>query len=176
MGRKKNDGRGRMGGRDKGTPNKATSTLREWVIQLVNDNRALIERDLKEMDPEERVAALLKLLGFVMPKPQSVVMDVNANVTELEGGTDGDPLAKPPGFHEVIGATPWEELNDRQKAAYLSEHYSRLAHPSDDGAGLYISFVDESAFEDDGDNPNDEETMSMKERREKLFKSLGEAD
>ena len=35
MTRQKNDGRGRLGGRQKGTPNKVTATLREWVADLL---------------------------------------------------------------------------------------------------------------------------------------------
>ena len=45
MTRQKNDGRGRLGGRQKGTPNKVTATLREWVADLLDRNRERIEED-----------------------------------------------------------------------------------------------------------------------------------
>lgn len=47
MPRKKNDGKGRMGGRAKGTPNKTTSKIKDWISQLIDNNRELIEEDIK---------------------------------------------------------------------------------------------------------------------------------
>lgn len=37
---------GRLGGRAKGTPNRFTGELREWLEQLINDNREQIQADL----------------------------------------------------------------------------------------------------------------------------------
>ena len=36
MARQKNDGKGRMGGRQKGTPNKVTGTVKEWLADLID--------------------------------------------------------------------------------------------------------------------------------------------
>ena len=43
MARQKNDGRGRIGGRSKGTPNKVTSTIKDWISQIIDDNREQVE-------------------------------------------------------------------------------------------------------------------------------------
>ena len=46
MGRKPNDGRGRLGGRAKGTPNKPTTPVQEWLGDLLNKHRAEFETEL----------------------------------------------------------------------------------------------------------------------------------
>ena len=68
MTRQKNDGRGRLGGRQKGTPNKVTATLREWVADLLDRNRERIEEDLEALEPKDRLLMLERLMGYVLPK------------------------------------------------------------------------------------------------------------
>lgn len=80
MGRKKDDGRGRMGGRQKGTPNKATSTAREWLAALIDRNRPQIERDIMELTPMERVRIFERLLQYVVPRKQSVQAAVDISM------------------------------------------------------------------------------------------------
>lgn len=77
MSRQKNDGKGRLGGRTKGTPNKVTKTAREWLTALVDKNRRQIERDLKQLEPKERLLILEKLLQYVIPKKQAVNTSVS---------------------------------------------------------------------------------------------------
>ncbi|MCC8118548.1 MAG: hypothetical protein LIP09_07370 [Bacteroidales bacterium] len=79
MARAKDDGKGRLGGRAKGTPNKATATLREWVGNLIDKNRRQVERDLKALEPKDRLAMIEKLLQYVMPKQQAVKAEVDLN-------------------------------------------------------------------------------------------------
>ena len=85
MPRSKNDGRGRLGGRAKGTPNKATSTVKEWLTQLVDANRKQIEKDLKGMEPGERVKLFALLLNYIVPKQQAVSVEasIQAEYNEL---------------------------------------------------------------------------------------------
>ena len=61
-----------MGGRQKGTPNKSTATVREWVQALLDGHREQIEKDLKKLSPSQRVTTLLKLLDYILPKQQAV--------------------------------------------------------------------------------------------------------
>lgn len=84
MPRVKNDGRGRMGGRAKGTPNKATTDLREWIKALVDDNRAQIVKDLKTLEPRERLQFIEKLLRYVVPQESHVTQEATIN-----NGLDG---------------------------------------------------------------------------------------
>lgn len=48
MGRLANDGRGRLGGRAKGTGNKPLAPLNEWVNRLLNANRKRIEQEFNQ--------------------------------------------------------------------------------------------------------------------------------
>lgn len=79
MARAKNDGRGRLGGRQKGTPNRATSTVREWVLQLIDKNRRQVERDIKDLEPRDRLQVIEKLLQYVLPKQQAVQAEIDFN-------------------------------------------------------------------------------------------------
>jgi len=79
MSRQKDDGRGRMGGRQKGTPNKVTSTVKEWLAQLIDKNRRQMERDIKDLEPKDRLQVLEKLMQYVVPKQQAVQAEVDFN-------------------------------------------------------------------------------------------------
>lgn len=83
MARPKNDGKGRLGGRQKGTPNKVASSVKEWLSTLIDKNRRQIEHDLKALDPRERLQMLEKLMQYVIPKQQAV-----SNSIEIEQLTD----------------------------------------------------------------------------------------
>ena len=75
MGRQKNDGRGRLGGRKKGTPNKSTSDLKQWLSGVLNENRNQFEKDLRELLPEERIKVLSGLFNYVIPKQQTLSIE-----------------------------------------------------------------------------------------------------
>lgn len=83
MARQKNDGRGRLGGRAAGTPNKVSGTLREWLTSLIDKNRAQIEKDLQDLEPKERLQMMEKLMQYVIPKQaaQQVKLDFD-NMTD----------------------------------------------------------------------------------------------
>ena len=63
---------GNPAGRPKGSPNKATAELKEWVAGLINKNRAQLEKDLKKLDPKDRWLVVEKLMQYTVPKMQSV--------------------------------------------------------------------------------------------------------
>ena len=63
MGRQKNDGRGRLGGRQKGTPNKPQIPLSEWVLKMVNGNRSRFEKDLETLTPQDRAKVMANLIA-----------------------------------------------------------------------------------------------------------------
>ena len=70
--RKKNDGKGRMGGRKVGTPNKVSGTVKEWIASIIDGNREQFEKDLEKLEPGERVRIISNLLQYVTPKMQSI--------------------------------------------------------------------------------------------------------
>lgn len=75
MSRQKNDGRGRLGGRTKGTPNKSTTDLKNWLSGILNDNRETFENDLKMLLPEERVRLMSSLFAYIIPKQQALSIE-----------------------------------------------------------------------------------------------------
>ncbi|CCY94072.1 putative uncharacterized protein [Bacteroides sp. CAG:1076] len=84
MARQKNDGRGRLGGRAAGTPNKVTGTLKSWITDLINCNRSQMEKDLKNLDPKDRLMFLEKMMQYVIPKQaaQQVKLDFDSLTDE----------------------------------------------------------------------------------------------
>lgn len=74
--RQKNDGRGRLGGRAKGTPNKTTATVKDWLASLIDKNREQVEADLQALDPKDRLQMLERLMQYVVPKQQATQTDV----------------------------------------------------------------------------------------------------
>lgn len=72
MSRSKNDGRGRMGGRTKGTPNKTTAQIKDWVVALIGRNTEQIEEDLLAMEPKDRVMMFERLMRYVLPTQTTI--------------------------------------------------------------------------------------------------------
>ena len=64
-------------GRPKGKPNKITQDVRQWLSTVIDKNRRQMERDLKALEPKERLQMLEKLMQYVIPKQQAVSADVN---------------------------------------------------------------------------------------------------
>lgn len=100
MARKKNDGRGRMGGRQKGTPNKLTSTVKSIIQdrwQWYADS-GTFEEDLHELDPATRASLMEKYAQYIAPKMKSTEVDINLEggvtiedaLRELSGDDDGE--------------------------------------------------------------------------------------
>ena len=68
----------KTGGRKRGTPNKVTGTLKEFVANLIDKNRGQMERDLRSLNPKDRLFILERLMQYVLPKNQSVDVGNNA--------------------------------------------------------------------------------------------------
>ena len=77
MARQKNDGRGRLGGRQKGTPNKSTSTLREIISKHWQryQESGQFEEDLEALDPQTRAVVMERYAQYIAPKMKSIDMD-----------------------------------------------------------------------------------------------------
>ncbi len=83
MARKKDDGRGRLGGRTKGTPNKISGTVKEWLQAVIDNNREQFEDDLKSLEPNERIKVISNLFQYVVPKASTDSEDdVPTNIKE----------------------------------------------------------------------------------------------
>lgn len=78
-------------GRPKGSPNKITSELKEWLKELLEGNRDQIKADLQAIEPEERVRLLFSLLPYIIPKQQAVSakMETEIPIILIDDGLDG---------------------------------------------------------------------------------------
>ena len=75
MARQKNDGKGRLGGRAKGTPNKATTDLKTWVASILDGGRDRFVESLDGLEPSEYIKAFSGLLNYVLPKQAPTTPD-----------------------------------------------------------------------------------------------------
>lgn len=69
----------KTGGRKKGTTNRATADMREFVQSLLDENRNQIKTDMENIEPHQRLSFYEKLLGYVLPKPQSIDARIDFN-------------------------------------------------------------------------------------------------
>lgn len=74
----------KTGGRVKGTPNKVTYSLKEWIISLIDKQRTQIGQDLQKLEPKERLQMIEKLMQYVIPKQaaQQVKLDFDSMTDE----------------------------------------------------------------------------------------------
>ena len=63
---------GNPNGRPKGIPNKLNADTKAWLAKLLDKNRRQFEKDLKRLEPHQRVAIFEKLLAYSVPKMQAV--------------------------------------------------------------------------------------------------------
>ncbi len=61
-------GQPKLGGRQKGTPNKTTSDLREFIQELLDDNREQIALDFALLPAVKKLEMFEKLCGYLIPK------------------------------------------------------------------------------------------------------------
>ena len=72
MARPKNDGKGRLGGRVKGTPNKVSKERRELIDTFLNDNWKEFQDMYKRAPDETKMKIYMELIPYTTPKMASV--------------------------------------------------------------------------------------------------------
>ena len=65
-------------GRPKGAVNRTTAQTKKIIEKLVASELKNIDSLLEQLDPKERVNALIKLLAFVIPKNSHIEIDAPA--------------------------------------------------------------------------------------------------
>lgn len=71
MGRLPNDGRGRLGGRAKGTKNYGLIPLDEWAEDIVNRRRRQFMDDLDRLTPQERAPILGQIFAALLSSDET---------------------------------------------------------------------------------------------------------
>lgn len=92
----------KTGGRQKGSPNKVTSAVKECISKVLTDytNSETFLKDFAELEPKERLMIAEKLMNYVVPKMQSVAVedvnkDKNSTVAMLIQLRDGNTNSIP---------------------------------------------------------------------------------
>lgn len=62
----------KTGGRQKGTSNKLTGSVKEMITQLIENEVKHLPGLLNQMQPKEKADLVLKLLPYIIPKIASV--------------------------------------------------------------------------------------------------------
>lgn len=75
MARPKNDGKGRMGGRAKGTPNKVTSELKGWISEILENGKEQFITNMQSLEPKDYIRTYTHLLNYVIPKQAPITPD-----------------------------------------------------------------------------------------------------
>ena len=67
----------KTGGRQKGTPNKVTKSLRRTLEKIVNRNARTIQRDLDALEPKDRLLLLEKFMQYIVPKQSAIKAEIS---------------------------------------------------------------------------------------------------
>ena len=62
-------------GRPKGASNKSTETIKRSISMFLENNIDTVQSDLDEMQPRDRVNALLQFMKFVIPTQKAIELD-----------------------------------------------------------------------------------------------------
>lgn len=84
----------RGGGRPKGSKNRATKDLRQFVDDFINNNRDKIQEDFDLLEPKERIDTIIKLMDYLLPKLKRTEINTGGNTEDLSKLTDEELDAK----------------------------------------------------------------------------------
>jgi hypothetical protein len=74
----------KTGGRQKGTPNRTTTELREMITTLFESKYEAFTSALDELEPKDKVDAYFKLMSFILPRQKEVAMEVKDHLDDIE--------------------------------------------------------------------------------------------
>jgi len=58
----------KTGGRQRGTKNKTTAELKDWVFVFVNENLSTFKSKFKKLEMDDQITIIMKLLPYILPK------------------------------------------------------------------------------------------------------------
>lgn len=65
---------GNNAGRKKGTFNKTTTDLRQWINLFIEESRQQIKEDWQTLEPKDRIQLFEKLLKYALPTLQATTL------------------------------------------------------------------------------------------------------
>ena len=71
-------------GRPKGSGNKSSEVFKKTDAVLMENNIKLVQNDLDQMQPRDRVAAILQFMKFVIPTQKAVEIEDNSQDTRSD--------------------------------------------------------------------------------------------
>ena len=94
MARPKNDGRGRIGGRAKGTPNKTTAALRQVLADTWRQyyDSGQFHADIQALDPATRATVMEKYAQYFAPRMKAI--DISGSIDTTTHTTIEDHLRR----------------------------------------------------------------------------------
>lgn len=113
----------KTGGRQKGTPNKATASIRQALEPIVEEEIERLSDLLDQLDPKDRALLITKLLPYVAPKLQSIEITEPEEPGKDISNMTGDQVAEY--IHRLTG------ISDKD----LEKHFHR---PLDMTKELYL--------------------------------------
>lgn len=89
----------KTGGRKAGTPNKTTAITKQAISKIIDEynSSGMMHSDLMGLEPRDRLDIAVKLMSYVLPKVQSVALDVSGSI---ENRTIEDKLTELAGIGE----------------------------------------------------------------------------
>ena len=99
------------GGRKKGAVNKSNANVKAAFQKLLDDNLEGIQADLDSLDPKDRIAAILNLAGYIVPK-------LKASDIKFERPPDQPLFLMPEEMEEMknISDEAFKEVTGRDKS------------------------------------------------------------
>lgn len=79
----------KTGGRRPGSQNKVSAELKQWIETIIQDNKPQFEKNIKLLEPEKQVAAIERLLSYIVSKPQN--LDIKMEYRHLEALLERTP-------------------------------------------------------------------------------------
>ena len=95
-------------GRPKGSANKSSEVVKKTVAVLLENNIQLVQDDLDQMQPRDRVAAILQFMKFFIPTKKAVEIEDNSQDTRSD-------------YIERLMEIPEENFNDLYERETLED-------------------------------------------------------
>jgi hypothetical protein len=101
-------GHGLSKGRPKGSANKSSEVVKKTVAVLLENNIQVVQDDPDQMQPKDRVAAILQFVKFVIPTQKAVEIEDNSQDTRSD-------------YIERLMEIPEENFNDLYERETLED-------------------------------------------------------